>query len=125
MTPEPSVAYLFYSSSLGYFENIPVQALDEGRDSLQPLCLEIFSNGFLFDEMHFVWQAGTLTRLLLLAVVIASADLAVPSRLLLIRREYGPVSCFHERRWPMLCRQINGASMVMSSAMPPKPQNAA
>jgi hypothetical protein len=56
-----SVAYFFYSSSLGYFENILVQALDEGRDSLQPLCLEIFSNGFLLDEMHFVWQAGTLT----------------------------------------------------------------
>jgi hypothetical protein len=44
----------FYSFSLGYFENIPVQAqaLDEGRGSLQPLCLETFSNGFLFEEMN-------------------------------------------------------------------------
>jgi hypothetical protein len=51
-----SVAYFFYSSSLGYFENILVQAFDEGRDSLQRLCLGIFSDGFVFEEMQFDWR---------------------------------------------------------------------
>jgi len=37
-----SVAYFFYSSLLGYFENILVQPFDEGRDSLERRCLEIF-----------------------------------------------------------------------------------
>ena len=48
-----SVAYFFYSSLLGYFENILVQAFDEGRDSLQRLCLEIFSNRLVLEQKHF------------------------------------------------------------------------
>jgi hypothetical protein len=48
-----SVAYFFYSSLLGYFENILVQPFDEGRDSLQRLCLEIFSNRLVLDQKHF------------------------------------------------------------------------
>ena len=48
-----SVAYFFYSSLLGYFENIPVQPFDEGRDSLQRLCLGIFSNRLVLDQKHF------------------------------------------------------------------------
>jgi hypothetical protein len=48
-----SVAYFFYSPLLGYFENILVQPFDEGRDSLQRLCLGIFSNRLVLDQKHF------------------------------------------------------------------------
>jgi hypothetical protein len=48
-----SVAYFFYSPLLGYFENIPVQPFDEGRDSLQRRCLEIFSNRLVLAQKHF------------------------------------------------------------------------
>jgi hypothetical protein len=106
-----SVAYLFYSSSLRYFENILVQAFDEGRDSLQPLCLGIFSNGFVFEETQFDWRPASLP-----ATFTAHSSYFASAISQSLPATNSVVST------PMMCRQINGASLVMSSAMPPKPQ---
>ena len=40
----------FYSSPLGYFENILVRPFDEGRAPLQDGRRDMLSNGFLFEE---------------------------------------------------------------------------
>jgi hypothetical protein len=47
-----SVAYFFPPSLLAHFENILVQPFDEGRDSLQRRCLEIFSNRLVLEQKH-------------------------------------------------------------------------
>ena len=94
-----SVAYFFYSS-LRYFENILVQAFDEGRDSLQPLCLGIFSNGFVFEEMQFDWRPALLpSNFAARSSYFASAI----SQSLPATNTGGAVSSIHGRRWPMLC----------------------
>ena len=104
------MAYFFYSSSLRYFENILVQAFDEGRDSLQPLCLGIYSNRFVFEEMQFDWRPALLpSNFAARSSYFASA----------ISRSLPATNSAVST--PMRCRQINGASLVISSAMPPKP----
>ena len=45
-----SVAYFFYSSPLGYFENILVRPFDEGRAPLQDGRRVMLSNGFLLEK---------------------------------------------------------------------------
>ena len=45
-----SVASFFYSSRLGYFENILARPFDEGRAPLQDGRRVILSNGFVFEK---------------------------------------------------------------------------
>jgi hypothetical protein len=45
-----SVTYFFYSSRLGYFENILARPFDEGRGPLLDGRRRLFSNGFVFEK---------------------------------------------------------------------------
>ena len=45
-----SVASFFYSSRLGYFENILARPFDEGRAPLQDGRRVMLSNGFVFEK---------------------------------------------------------------------------
>jgi hypothetical protein len=74
----------------------------------------------------FEWRKITRRpTLLLLAVVISRVGHLAVSSWLLIRREYAQFLPFTSDAGPMMCLQINGASMAMSSAMPPNSQNTA
>jgi hypothetical protein len=95
------VAYFFYSSLLGYFENIPVQPFDEGRGSLQRLCLGIFSNRFVFEEKQFDWRPA-----LLPAAFAARSSYFASAISRSLPATNSAVST------PMMCRQINGASLI-------------